>query len=168
MRGTSSNIIVEALKKAGAKKVKMVVTFPPISYPCYMGVDFPSREELIAHQVANGDNDIETIGRKVAKAIGVERVPIQRYRRAQPGHRPPEGQHVLRLHQRRLLQAGHHTAFQDQEGDEGLNVRIGILVSGRGSNLEAILLAVRRKYIRGASVAVVVSNKPGRASSRGR
>ena len=72
VRGTSSKIIVESLKRAGAKHVKMVSTFPPIAYPCYMGVDFPSREELLAHQVANGDKSIETIGRKVAKAIGVE------------------------------------------------------------------------------------------------
>jgi amidophosphoribosyltransferase len=72
VRGTSSRIIVDSLKKAGAKRVGMVVTFPPIAYPCYMGVDFPSRDELIAHQVANGDTSIATVGRKVGKAIGVE------------------------------------------------------------------------------------------------
>ncbi|MDG6926495.1 MAG: amidophosphoribosyltransferase [Nitrososphaerota archaeon] len=72
VRGTSSKIIVDSLKKAGAKKVRMVVTFPPISHPCYMGVDFPSREELLAHEVANGDNSIPTIAKKVGKAIGVE------------------------------------------------------------------------------------------------
>jgi amidophosphoribosyltransferase len=72
VRGTSSKIIIDSLKKAGAKKVKMVVTFPPISHPCYMGVDFPSRAELLAHQVANGDDDLASIGRKVGKAIGVE------------------------------------------------------------------------------------------------
>ena len=72
VRGTSSKIIIDALKKEGAKKVRMVVTFPPIAHPCYMGVDFPSREELLAHQVANGDSRISTIGKKVAKAIGVE------------------------------------------------------------------------------------------------
>jgi amidophosphoribosyltransferase len=72
VRGTSSRIIVDSLKKAGAKRVKMVVTFPPIAYPCYMGVDFPSRDELLAYQVANGDDSISTIGKKVGKAIGVE------------------------------------------------------------------------------------------------
>jgi len=72
VRGTSSKIIVDSLKRAGAKRVRMVVTFPPIAYPCYMGVDFPSREELLAHQVANGDHSISTIGDKVGKAIGVE------------------------------------------------------------------------------------------------
>jgi amidophosphoribosyltransferase len=72
VRGTSSKIIIDSLKKAGAKRVKMVVTFPPISHPCYMGVDFPSRAELLAHQVANGDDNLESIGKKVGKAIGVE------------------------------------------------------------------------------------------------
>jgi len=40
-------------------------------------------------------------------------------------------------------------------------VPIGVLVSGRGSNLEAILYAVDRKYITKGEVRVVVSNKPG-------
>lgn len=39
-------------------------------------------------------------------------------------------------------------------------VPIGVLVSGRGSNLEAILYAVERKYISKGEVKVVVSNKP--------
>jgi phosphoribosylglycinamide formyltransferase 1 len=40
-------------------------------------------------------------------------------------------------------------------------VPIGVLVSGRGSNLEAILDAVDKKYITKGEVKVVVSNKPG-------
>jgi phosphoribosylglycinamide formyltransferase 1 len=42
-----------------------------------------------------------------------------------------------------------------------LTCNIGVLVSGRGSNLEAILKAVKRREIRRAKVAVVISNKPG-------
>jgi len=72
VRGTSSKIIVDSLRKEGAKGVKMAVTFPPIRYPCYMGVDFPSREELLAHQVANAEADISKVGNKVGKAIGVD------------------------------------------------------------------------------------------------
>jgi amidophosphoribosyltransferase len=72
VRGTSSEIIVDALREAGAKSIKMAITFPPIMHPCYMGVDFPSREELLAHRVAAGEKDIEAIGRKVAASLGVE------------------------------------------------------------------------------------------------
>jgi phosphoribosylglycinamide formyltransferase-1 len=42
-----------------------------------------------------------------------------------------------------------------------MTCQIGVLVSGRGSNLEAVLEAVHRGEIKGAKVAVVVSNKPG-------
>lgn len=38
---------------------------------------------------------------------------------------------------------------------------IGVLVSGRGSNLEAILDAVDNKYITKGQVRIVISNKPG-------
>jgi amidophosphoribosyltransferase len=71
VRGTSSEIIVQALKQAGAKSIKMAVTFPPIMHPCYMGVDFPSREELIAHRVAKDDEDIASVGAKVAASLGI-------------------------------------------------------------------------------------------------
>jgi phosphoribosylglycinamide formyltransferase 1 len=40
-------------------------------------------------------------------------------------------------------------------------VPIGVLVSGRGSNLEAILDAVNNKYITKGEVKIVISNKPG-------
>lgn len=46
VRGTSSRAIIKALRRAGAKKISMLVTYPPIKYPCYAGIDFPSQEEL--------------------------------------------------------------------------------------------------------------------------
>ena len=70
VRGTSSKIIVKSLKKAGAKSVKMAVTFPAIRHPCFMGIDFPSKEELLAHRVAESEDDAGT-AKNVAKAIGV-------------------------------------------------------------------------------------------------
>jgi len=72
VRGTSSKIIAESLKKAGAKSVKMAVTFPAIKHPCFMGIDFPDREELLAHRVARGEPDPEKTARQVAEAVGVE------------------------------------------------------------------------------------------------
>jgi amidophosphoribosyltransferase len=37
------------LKNAGAKEVHMLVSCPAHRHPCVFGVDFPTREELIAH-----------------------------------------------------------------------------------------------------------------------
>ncbi|WP_456433796.1 amidophosphoribosyltransferase [Thermosulfuriphilus sp.] len=48
VRGTTSRTRVRAIREAGASNVYMVISCPPIRYPCYFGIDFPSRGELIA------------------------------------------------------------------------------------------------------------------------
>lgn len=74
VRGTSSKIIVRALRNAGAKSVKVVVTFPPVRHPCYMGIDFPTRQELIARGPAREDKDLAAISKTVASRIGADQV----------------------------------------------------------------------------------------------
>lgn len=48
VRGTTSGKIVRMLKEAGAKEVHMCVSSPPISYPCFYGIDTSARKDLIA------------------------------------------------------------------------------------------------------------------------
>ena len=48
VRGTTSRAVVNLLKKAGAKEVHFRVSSPPITGPCFYGVDTPSKDELIA------------------------------------------------------------------------------------------------------------------------
>ncbi|GBC75294.1 Amidophosphoribosyltransferase [archaeon HR06] len=72
VRGTSSKAIVKSLRKAGTKKINLLVTFPPIRYPCYMGIDFPTQKELIAYKVAKDEDDILKINEKVKKVLGVD------------------------------------------------------------------------------------------------
>lgn len=48
VRGTTSGRIVKMLREAGAKKIHMCVSSPPIVYPCYYGIDTTARKELIA------------------------------------------------------------------------------------------------------------------------
>jgi amidophosphoribosyltransferase len=42
--------IIKTLREAGAKEVHMVVSCPPHRYPCYYGIDFSTKGELIACQ----------------------------------------------------------------------------------------------------------------------
>ncbi len=49
VRGTTTRGKVNALRRAGAKEIHLRVASPPIRFPCFYGIDFPSREELIAH-----------------------------------------------------------------------------------------------------------------------
>ncbi|MBF0478269.1 MAG: amidophosphoribosyltransferase [Candidatus Omnitrophica bacterium] len=48
VRGTTSRNRVEALRAAGAKEIHMRISCPPIVSPCFYGIDFPSKKELIA------------------------------------------------------------------------------------------------------------------------
>lgn len=48
VRGTTSTLRIKELRKVGAKKVYMAVSCPPIKYPCFYGIDFPTKEELVA------------------------------------------------------------------------------------------------------------------------
>ncbi len=48
VRGTTLKILTQLIRKAGAKEVHVRVSSPPIRCPCYYGMDFPTREELIA------------------------------------------------------------------------------------------------------------------------
>lgn len=50
VRGTTLKALVKRLKNAGAKEVHIRVSSPPIKYPCFYGMDFPTKEELIASQ----------------------------------------------------------------------------------------------------------------------
>jgi amidophosphoribosyltransferase len=38
------------LRSAGAKEIHIRIGSPPVKFPCYYGMDFPSHEELIANQ----------------------------------------------------------------------------------------------------------------------
>jgi amidophosphoribosyltransferase len=49
VRGTTSKKIVALLKDAGAKEVHMLISSPPVKFPCYLGMDTPKREKLIAN-----------------------------------------------------------------------------------------------------------------------
>jgi amidophosphoribosyltransferase len=48
VRGTTSRKIVKMLREAGAVEVHMRISSPPTAFPCFYGIDTPSRKELIA------------------------------------------------------------------------------------------------------------------------
>ena len=48
VRGTTSRKIVKMLQSAGAKEVHLRISSPPTAWPCFYGIDTPSRQELIA------------------------------------------------------------------------------------------------------------------------
>jgi len=63
VRGTTSKFRIKSLRKAGAKKIYMGVSCPPIKFPCFYGIDFTTREELAASK-----KEIE----EIRKSIGLD------------------------------------------------------------------------------------------------
>jgi len=49
VRGTTTRGKIRALRQAGAREIHMRVSCPPIRFPCFYGVDFPTKEELLAN-----------------------------------------------------------------------------------------------------------------------
>jgi amidophosphoribosyltransferase len=60
VRGTTSARLIELLRSAGAAEVHMCVSSPPITHPCYYGIDTSIRKELIAASLTG-----EEIGRRI-------------------------------------------------------------------------------------------------------
>lgn len=68
VRGNTAAKIVQMVRQSGAKEIIVVSTCPPIRYPCYYGIDFPSGAELIANNADEKD---------VAAELGCDRVVYQ-------------------------------------------------------------------------------------------
>ncbi len=49
VRGTTTKAKVDQLRQAGAKEIHLRISCPPIRHPCFFGVDFATRDQLIAN-----------------------------------------------------------------------------------------------------------------------
>ena len=65
VRGTTSKQLVKLIRDANPKSIHVRISSPPITHPCYYGMDFPSKEELVAHRYNSDSNQI-------AKYLGVD------------------------------------------------------------------------------------------------
>ncbi len=63
VRGTTSQKLMRMIRDAGAREIHLRVASPPIRFPCFYGIDTPTREELVASQ-----NEVPAI----ADFIGVD------------------------------------------------------------------------------------------------
>ena len=49
VRGNTQRALVRMLREAGAKEVHVRISSPPVKWPCFYGIDFATRAELIAN-----------------------------------------------------------------------------------------------------------------------
>ena len=51
VRGNTQRALVRMLRQAGAAEVHVRISSPPVQWPCFFGIDFPTRDELIANEL---------------------------------------------------------------------------------------------------------------------
>lgn len=66
VRGTTSKGLVRLIREAGAREVHLRIGSPPVRFPCFYGIDMPTREELIGAQMSVEDLrkhlDVDSLG----------------------------------------------------------------------------------------------------------
>ena len=66
VRGNTQRALVRMLREAGAKEIHIRISSPPVKWPCFYGIDFATRAELIA----NGMNTQEICNHIGADSLG--------------------------------------------------------------------------------------------------
>jgi amidophosphoribosyltransferase len=55
VRGNTTKAIVRMLREAGAREVHVRITSPPVRWPCFYGIDMPTRAELVASDLLSDE-----------------------------------------------------------------------------------------------------------------
>jgi amidophosphoribosyltransferase len=91
VRGTTSRKIVKMLRDAGAREVHMRISSPPTAWPCFYGIDTPTRGELIAssHSVQEINQYItsDTLAYLSLDRMISGVIEVRREEQAEPGKR---------------------------------------------------------------------------------
>ena len=79
VRGTTSRKIIDLVRNAGAREIHLRISCPPWRWPCYYGIDTPTREELIGSRL-----DVDEIGRYIG-VDSIRYLSLEGLRRAVAG-----------------------------------------------------------------------------------
>ena len=93
VRGNTQRALIRMLREAGAREVHVRISSPPVKWPCFYGIDFATRAELIANGLENDE---------IRRSIDADSLALHLARAAGRGDQRPDGQPVPRLLRRRL------------------------------------------------------------------
>ncbi|WP_460838800.1 amidophosphoribosyltransferase [Nocardioides marmoraquaticus] len=73
VRGNTQRALVRMLREAGAREVHVRISSPPVKWPCFYGIDFPTRAELIANGLST-EEICESVGADSLAYISLEQL----------------------------------------------------------------------------------------------
>ncbi len=71
VRGNTQRALIRMLREAGALEIHVRIASPPVKWPCFYGIDFASRAELIANG-AECEGSVEEMVENVRRSIGAD------------------------------------------------------------------------------------------------
>ena len=77
VRGNTQRALVRMLREAGAREVHVRISSPPVKWPCFYGIDFATRAELIANGLSTDE---------ICASIGADSLGLHLPRGARRGH----------------------------------------------------------------------------------
>ena len=138
VRGNTQRALVRMLREAGAAEVHVRIASPPVRWPCFYGIDFATRAELIAHRPARSRRSATSIGADslgyvsldglVAATEQARRTAVPRVlRRRVPDRRagPGCGKHLLEGTTSRWQRDGQPTAIAGSYAAAGVDIEAG-------------------------------------------
>ena len=93
VRGNTQRALVRMLREAGAREVHVRISSPPVKWPCFYGIDFATRAELIANGLTSDE---------ICRSIDADSLGYIEPRGPRRGDLGAEGRPVPRLLRRRL------------------------------------------------------------------
>ncbi|MEG8177523.1 amidophosphoribosyltransferase [Nocardia terpenica] len=74
VRGNTQRALIRMLREAGALEIHVRIASPPVKWPCFYGIDFASRAELIANGAApdGTEGSLEDMVENVRRSIGAD------------------------------------------------------------------------------------------------
>jgi amidophosphoribosyltransferase len=70
VRGTTARLLIKLLREAGAREVHLRLTAPEIRWPCFFGIDIPTRSELISNTY-NPDQVASYVGADTVRFLSI-------------------------------------------------------------------------------------------------
>ncbi|MCF8383848.1 MAG: amidophosphoribosyltransferase [Chlorobium sp.] len=71
VRGTTAKMLIKLIREADPKAIHLHISSPPITNPCFYGMDFPTKRQLLTHMFETTGNENDEI-EKIREYIGVD------------------------------------------------------------------------------------------------